>query len=262
MTFQINKLFAFVLLPIFFTSFVFAQTDTSQKSNEKQERSSDKLDLKKLEDKYWSSKDTDFAVVQNRLYPKDKRFYISSSYGALVNDPYSIGRMASFSTGYYFSERWGLELNYEKGSSMKENPTIAAVREKQGSLDYNEFRSATNLSLVVVPFYSKTSFWDTSILYFDIQFAVGLGVVNYDNIVSPDHGGDINNNSAPAINFDVTQQLFVSRSLAIRFDIRNRFSNQKLYQYRNSLNPTGAPVQLSDRSNQDTSMLLGLTYFF
>lgn len=246
--------------------FLLAMAPMSLWAQEKKEtttdRSSDKLDLKKLEDKYWSTKDTDFTVVQNRLYPKNKRAFVSGSFGALINDPYSIGRMASFSTGYYFSERWGLELVHERGASMIENPTVVAVREKQGSLDYNEFRSATSINLIAVPFYSKTSFWDSAILYFDIQFAIGLGLVNYDNIISADNGGDINNNSTPAVNFDVTQQLFVSRNLAVRFDIRNRLSKQKLYQYRTIGSPTPTPTQLQDRSNLDTSMLLGLTYFF
>ena len=59
-----------------------------------QDKGGDKLDLKKLEDKYWAAKDTDFSVVQNRTYTKEGRAFLSLSYGPLMNDPYSYGRLS------------------------------------------------------------------------------------------------------------------------------------------------------------------------
>ena len=37
----------------------------------------DKVDISDLEQKYWAPKDTDFSVVQNRTYTKEKRFTFS-----------------------------------------------------------------------------------------------------------------------------------------------------------------------------------------
>src|SRR5687768_12565721 len=67
---------------------------------------SDKLDVQKLEQKYWSAKDDDFTVVQNRTFSKAKRWYLNTAYGVPINDPFSTGSILGLNVGYYFTERW------------------------------------------------------------------------------------------------------------------------------------------------------------
>lgn len=50
---------------------------------------SDKVDLKKLEDKYWSAKDDEYGVIQNRTFSKAGRFFGAVGYGTLINDPFA-----------------------------------------------------------------------------------------------------------------------------------------------------------------------------
>ena len=57
-----------ILLFILAASQAFAQPGDN--SSNDQQRGSDKLDIKKLEQKYWAAKDDDFSVVQNRRYVK------------------------------------------------------------------------------------------------------------------------------------------------------------------------------------------------
>ena len=64
---------------------------------------SDKVDVTDLEKKYWASKDTDFSVVQNRVYSKANRFALTAQYGFLINDQWSDGPKFAGSLGYYFS---------------------------------------------------------------------------------------------------------------------------------------------------------------
>lgn len=225
------------------------------------DRGSDKLDLKRLEDKYWSAKDTDLNVVQNRTYKKDGRFFTSLSYGPLVNDAWSYGRMTNVAAGYYFSERWGLEAAYESGS-LKDNDSVIAIKDPSlgGTPDYNTFNNYTSLNAIFVPFYAKMSFMDRKILYFDMQVAVGVGQMSYTSKVDASDGGDIDN-STVGYNLDITQQLFFHENFAMRLDIKNKFTKQKKFKGNSpGVNATATPM--SDANAQDTSILLGLTVFF
>ena len=82
-------------------------------------KGSDKMDLKKLEDKYWSSKDDDYGVIQNRTFSKTGKFYLSGVYGPLINDQFAKARAAGGMLGYYITEDFGVELSYLAYNSTK-----------------------------------------------------------------------------------------------------------------------------------------------
>lgn len=226
------------------------------------DRGSDKMDLKNLEDKYWSAKDSDFTVVQNRTYTKDKRFFTSFSYGAMINDPYSTGRMTDISVGYYFSERWGIEAAYENGNLTNNHATSQFIDANKFAPNYNRYKDYKSVNVLFVPFYAKMSFMDKKIVYFDIQFAAGVGMMDYQIQTTtgtvPTLTDVSQNKSSFGYNFDVTQQLFFSKHMAFRLDIKNKWSNQKEMRYY----PNGQNPDLGSRSHQDTTILLGLNVFF
>jgi outer membrane beta-barrel protein len=231
---------------------------------EKDDRGSDKLDLKKLEDKYWAAKDTDFTVVQNRAYTKAKRGFVSLSYGPLVNDAYSYGRMTNIAAGYYFSERWGVEVAYENGSIRDNDSTDIFKNVNQFPPDYNKFKSYKSINMIVVPFYAKMSFWDRKVMYFDLQFAAGIGQMDYqiqkingNPTVNPSDASE--NKTAMGYNLDITQQLFFHEHFALRFDIKNKWSKQNKERYFLS---GSQERSLGNINQQDTTMLLGLTIFY
>lgn len=250
-------------------SLIFATATTQAQQTApaaKDDRGSDKLDLKKLEDKYWSAKDSDFSVVQNRTYSKANKMFVSIGYGPLVNDAYSYGRMTNFAAGYYFSERWGLEVAYETGTLKNSDSTDAFINKNKFAPDFNTFKTYTSLNAIVVPFYAKMSFWDKKIMYFDMQFAFGVGQMQYkimkrDNVVAGTSEGTDSSEDASTIgyNLDVTQQLFFHENFAVRFDIKNKWTTQKKKSY---FNTGTTSSDLGNTSQQDTSMLLGLTIFF
>lgn len=248
-----------------------AQAQTQTPAEKKEDRGSDKLDLKKLEDKYWSAKDADFSVVQNRTYSKAKKVFVSLSYGPLVNDAYSYGRMTNGALGYYFSERWGLEIAHETGSLKNSDSTDAFITRNKFAPDYNTFKSYTSLNFIVVPFYAKMSFWDRKIMYFDMQFAFGVGQMKYQiQKAAPFDAGTQSATLTPedattmGYNLDVTQQLFFHENFAIRLDIKNKWSKQKKERYyiNTGSGQTEADRSLGNIGQQDTSILLGLTVFF
>lgn len=222
-------------------------------------KDSDKLDLKQLEDKYWSAKDTDFGVVQNRTYAKDKRWFVSGSFGPLINDAYSIGRQTNIAGGYYFSERWGAELAYESGA-LSDNSATSALGSSNGlKPNFNKYVNYTSFNAMWVPMYAKMSVLDRAIWYFDLQFGAGLGMATYQNQIDPAEGGGVNK-TALGLNLDVTANIFFSQNWAFRVDIKNKFTNQNQVHYR----MTGggfATRDMGTQMQQDTSFLLGFTYF-
>lgn len=225
-------------------------------------RESDAMDIKAIEEKYWSSKDTDFNVVQNRHYAKEKRFFFSLSYGPIMNDPYSIGRMTSLNFGHYFSERTGLEFGYET-ASLKDNDSTEFFKTRYGANpDYNLFKSYKSINYIISPFYAKMSFWNQTIIYFDMQFAIGIGQMTFEQQVLPEQGGNRIVN-VMGFNFDITQQFFFHRNWAIRLDIKNKFTNQERLKYKlDGIAPDETQRSLGTFPIQDTSILFGATYFF
>src|SRR4051812_27159079 len=78
----------------------------------------DKVDISDLENKYWAPKDTDFSVVQNRTYTKDKRFFGTLHFGRPVNDQWSSGNVFGVSGNYFWSERFGVQATWLKTSFL------------------------------------------------------------------------------------------------------------------------------------------------
>jgi outer membrane beta-barrel protein len=240
----VNKIILTTLLLIIGASPAWSQKSTSTES--------DRVDLKQLEETYWSAKDTDFNVVQNRTYSKAKRFFLSGTYGPLVNDPYSYARLMNLSLGYYTSERWGFEIANESGQLTNNQSTDVFINNNSFAPNFNRFQSYTSLNVIIVPFYAKMSFFDRKILYFDMQFAAGLGTLTYEQ--QRNSNAKPETKSAVGFNFDITQQIFFSNNFAVRFDIKNKWSKQEQVSFQSG-------VKVKDLTNQDTSMLLGLTYF-
>jgi uncharacterized lipoprotein NlpE involved in copper resistance len=55
--------------------------EISVKTESKSSKKDDKVDVKDLEERYWTAKDTEFKVVQNRLYTKEKKFSLTPMAG-------------------------------------------------------------------------------------------------------------------------------------------------------------------------------------
>ena len=230
-----------------------------------QPRSSDKVDLKKLEDKYWSAKDEDYSVIQNRTFSKSGKFFVSGVYGTLVNDPFAKSKVYGGHLGYYFTEDFGLEANYLSNSAIKSDSvskfnTLAA----NVSPNYNLPGSSATLSATYTPFYAKMAFMNMSIMYFDMGFTVGVGNSGYNQVVKfrDTLGNDLGEGkiaqSAPHFEIGIMQQLFLSKNFAFRLDIKNSFFNEKIVTYDPGI--SGTRLEETGLKN-NTYINLGLTLF-
>ncbi len=246
---------------------VYAQ---DKKPVEPSKTGSDKMDLQKLEDKYWASKDDDYKVIQNRTFAKTGKFYGSAVYGILMNDPFAKGRVFGAMFGYYLNEDFGLEFSYLAYNSNK-NETVSQFESTQGaaalSPNYNLIKGNKTLSATYTPFYAKMAFMNKAILYFDMGFTLGLGLTDYQQQkVTKDNGTGAKTASneivsSPHVEFGIMQQLFLNQHFAFRIDVKNTIYTQKVKQYEITSNiPEGNRTE-SSKSGNDTTISLGLTVF-
>lgn len=251
------------------SSIAFSQTADNTPANGAKNSGSDKLDIKKLEQKYWSAKDDDFAVVQNRRYTKAGRFFLSADAGVPFNDAFSSGTLLGVNFGYFFNERWGMDFEYKGGSLSDNDATSQFVSHFGVYPDHNVFVNSKILSAVFVPFYAKMSFMDRSIIYFDMGLELGAGTTSY-KIKQVE--GDITDN-APTVKMSVFQQIFFSEHFALRADLANTWTNEQKDRYYlpgstipisggGSTTISNDPRDLGKHTINDTSLMFGLTYWF
>lgn len=212
--------------------------------------SSEKVDISDLEQRYWAPKDTEFSVVQNRLYSKAKRFGFTLGWGPLINDTYADGSMMGASLNYYFSERHGAEVSYSKASVQK-NQLVAGLNTYGAEPDHNLIQSYTGVAYNWIPIYAKLSLLEQKIIYFDMSFSPGVGFVNYQQQLI---GGAGDSKQAVALSLDVAQHYFLNQHLALRVDLKNRMYNQEIVKWRYNTSPR-------TESTTSTTVLFGLTYY-
>lgn len=240
-----------------------AQAFAQQADNKPAARDSDKLDIKKLEQKYWAAKDDDFSVVQNRRYVKADRFYLSAAAGIPFNDPYSEGSIVGASLGYFFNERWGLEASYQS-YDLKRNDAVSQFESTYGVMpNHNVLKANYFLSGTWVPFYAKMSVVDKAIIYFDMGLSFGIGNLEYE-IAQKE--GNLTENTM-AYRLGIFQQIFFSEHFAIRADLVNTWSDQKKMRFY----APGTPIpggttgpgdrDLGSENVNDTSLMIGITYW-
>lgn len=222
---------------------------------------SDRVDISDIEKKYWAPKDTDFSVVQNRTYEKDKRVAFSAQYGPMINDSYSKGYNLGLSANYFFSERYGLQLSYVQSDLADNETTRTLSYELQaGGARPNHGKTSHyyGVGFNWVPFYAKMSLLGKRILYFDMSITPTIGMTSYDQEIITGNRSQ----SSFTYGIDVTQYFFLSRHVAIRGDLINRWFNEEVVQYRqgSGARPTGSKVE--DKVTHTTMFLIGLTFFY
>ncbi len=232
-----------------------------------QAKTTDQVDLKKLEDKYWAAKDDEYGVIQNRTFSKTGKMYASVAYGPLINDPFAKAKAAGAMLGYFINEDFGVELGLLSYGSTQ-NDTVSSYETQFGGAkpDFNLVKASKVLSLTYTPFYAKMAFMNIGILYFDMGFTLGLGQTSYEiQKVNKDGAGNKTQAnemmSANIYEIGFVQQLFINRNAAIRLDIKNSFYNQTTKQYEIGIGAAESTRTQSSKSANDTTITIGLTLF-
>lgn len=231
---------------------------------EKAKTAGDRVDISDLENKYWAPKDTDFSVVQNRTYTKEKRFSLSAGYGILVNDSYSDANIFDLTANYYFSERYGIELSYSR-ADIEEGEVISNLSQFAGGVrpNFSQLDQMYELGFNYVPFYAKVSVLGKKIIYFDMMITPTIGLVDYNNKLQITSGLGAQTDKAQqsfSYGFNISQHFFISKRITIRADIKNRWFNEKRTPW--TVSDRNSGVSLGEVYNNTTTFTLGLQYFF
>jgi outer membrane beta-barrel protein len=220
----------------------------------------DKVDVSDLENKYWAPKDTDFSVVQNRTYTKEKRWFATLHYGPIINDKYSDGYVPGLSVNYFLSERLGFQATYMK-ADLHDSNMVTSFREVATGArpDFNRFTDYYGVGVSFVPFYAKMSLMGRKIMYFDMAITPTIGMTGYDQ--QTDDGN--RSQSSMTYGIDITQYFFLKNWFAIRADVKNQWNSEDVLKYRGVTPPdlTGTKVR-TESQHHNTFFLLGLTFFY
>lgn len=157
------------------------------------------------------------SIIQRRFLPKTKRFQLNTALTVVTNDPFFTTAGLALRGGYYLTETWGLELDYNALSTSNRQTTdelksILGVNTE--SLIFP--KSYMGASLVWSPIYGKMTYFNKKIIPFDLFFKLGLGSTQTQlgEAASTYHIG--------------TGQLFaITKGMAFRWDFGWNFFNAK-----------------------------------
>ena len=221
---------------------------------------SEKLDISDLEKKYWAPKDTDFSVVQNRTYTKNRKWALGVSFGPVINDTFSTGFNLNIDGDFFFSERWGAGFSYSNSSLKNSKATDTFVSGLGGGgvhPDFNRITSYFGVSASWVPFYAKMSVLGKKITYFDMAITPTLGITNYEQLLNGGNSTD----SSFTYGLDITQYYFFHKNFALKATFKNRWFTEERKRYTNTAQGSEGD-SLGSQTANTTMILIGVTWFF
>ncbi len=192
-------LYAFVTVFSLFASVAFGETNSAPAANSSLDAVTSRPPM----------------VVQNRFFRKALRPEVSAVGGVLLNEAYSKTYGMSIRTGLFFNEYLGMEFGYTSFSSSNSADLDALSRlvyyKKDQSPTHIEpsfvrLNSAASGHLVFAPIYGKINFLDYAIIYSDLYFSAGTGMLKTT-------GG----NEVPGI-LGIGQRFFFGKKYSVRVD--------------------------------------------
>ncbi len=220
-----------------------------------------KVDLTDLENRYWTAKDTEFNVVQNRLYTKAHRFAVTYMLGTDLSTNYTNDYNMGLQLSYYFSERQGITLQGWKTSSSPANFATTFEQLAGAAYNYNSPQGYIGVNYNWVPIYAKFSLLEKKILYFDMSINPGFGATLLSSNSFGTTVNQVNSLSQTAITgaIDISQQVFLSSHWAIKLDIDSHIYPETIYSAGGGLVPANSTVQ--NKITYSATFMLGLTFF-
>lgn len=226
-----KKLFA-IVLPTFLI-LAFANTSFAKTSKRRK-----KIDVERLQEKYWKAKDYKTGVVQGRKYSKSKRVRLGLEYINLLNDRFSVSDGLANVRGdlaYFVNERLSVGGFYEN-LDLSDNTVLKETRSQpngQFVLDHVKATSFVGASIEFVPIYSKMSWMNDKIIYFDLSISPKVGLATYEQQVND---GSNPEQSTLLVGLDLAANIFLSKSTSVSLAYRSRFFQSEVLQFSNPSN--------------------------
>ncbi|MBX2988786.1 MAG: outer membrane beta-barrel domain-containing protein [Bdellovibrionaceae bacterium] len=159
---------------------------------------------------------SEVSVIQRRFMPKTGRFQLFGGLTMITNDPFFNVFGGVGKAGYFFTETLGVELNYFALSTGEAKAT-QELKSMQGVQTDNLIitKNFWSADVVYAPIYGKMSWFDKTIIPFDLYFSLGYGATGTQN------------GSAGTLHLAAGQIFSMSKSTAFRWDFSWNFFDAK-----------------------------------
>lgn len=217
-----------------------------------------RINAEKLQKKYWTTKGYKTGVVQGRKFFKEKKIRLSLDYMNLMNDKYSSTDGLSNLRGemsYFLTERFAVGAFYEN-LELKNNTAIAEMQKFNAGgviLDHVKATNFFGASIEFVPLYSKMSWMNRKIIYFDLSVSPKLGLATYAQQL--EDGSNPEKTSVLA-GLDIAANVFINKKVSFSLGYRTRAFQAEVIKYNNS-----SLVVEDSKMNFYNFVTLGFNYF-
>ena len=207
-----------------------------------------RVDVEQLKKQYWND-ESQYEVVQNRLYPKSGRIEFQVYGGSVSSDPFIATTFLGATLGYHFNEYVSVHAMVNRDFSVKSSalgvleapPTLTTTNTNP---TYWKYGGEVVGSLI----YGKLSLLGKAILYYDLHVLGGAGI-------SMTETGNYFSQWA-----GIGQQVYITRWLAWRIDYRLFHYYEDIRQ--KVVGGVGYPGGLVERrDNWSHTLNIGLSFF-
>lgn len=170
----------------------------------------------------WAQKIDPYEVPE--IYAVENKKYVPEHNVTLVAnllplDAFYKALSASLSYTTMFSNSWAWEIingniAFTQNTSLKEDLLNNFAVRPQGILDYPKYYLTTNL--LYTPIYSKNLVYNSSLMYSDISFLMGGGMVSFSS-----------NDSAPMFGGGLLVRFYTGETFSWKFDSRVYYHTAK-----------------------------------
>jgi outer membrane beta-barrel protein len=168
----------------------------------------------------WLDKDKEIYVLQNRRYRKVGTAYIGALGVKTISGAFIDSYGGSARAGYFFSEDWGIEGVFGKGSGQK-NDTAKGVEDQQSKAFYRKVDSYMGAMLMWSPFYSKINTFN-KVFYYDWMFGLGVASVktlDNRNEFASTSSSTLTSNSSLGGMWNTGLRVYLSDNWSLRIDV-------------------------------------------
>lgn len=180
--------------------------DRAEEQQQQREAKPADLQVKELSDLAKLAPFADVAMIQKRYLPRTGRFEAYIAANTILNDAFFTTIGADARLAYYFTERYGLELQ-AMGMFSSDRRTTKDLRESSvATTSFVQPKSYFGLDFKWSPVYGKMTYRNRRIIHFDMYFSAGGGSTSHSQ------------GSSPTIHLGTGQNFALTKSMTFRWD--------------------------------------------
>ena len=131
----------------------------------------------------WLSTDKNIFVLQQKFFEKKRTFFFNAGLGKNSASDFQSSRAIHFSSGFFFSEKWGIE-GFLNSYSNENNETYEKVSANGRTVpNIRRFTRITGANILYSPFYGKLNTFN-KILYMEFILGAGVNSISAENNIT------------------------------------------------------------------------------